>query len=243
MSVENLLKLAIQYEQSCLFGLVKEAKIRKLPNGKYRVLSEKDKNLGTYDTREKAVKRLKRVEYFKHFDHNSADDKSVIDLSDIDQFAYSAIVRKLHQNATPEQLREFLRLYKRQFDKSVKAGLHAPDKMALQTAMLKFNKQYKVKLPAKMVKVAAELGNAEQVGKYLSDIVRFTLQRLPTDKRSQATDNLKRKFLNLNETDISSKHLPMSSALGQSITFVKHILFNHDAKYVRGVLDSLAKHL
>ena len=109
--------------------------------------------------------------------------------------------------------------------------------------MLKFNKQHKVKLPAKMVKVAAELGNAEQVGKYLSDIVRFTLQRLPTDKRAQAVDNLKTKFLNLNETDISSKHLPLSSALGQSITFVKHILFNHDANYVRGVLDSLERHV
>ena len=75
-------------------------------------------------------KRLRAVEYFKHFDHGAADDKSVIDLSDIDQFAYSAIVRKLRQKATPAQVRDFLRLYKRQFDKSVKAGLHAPDKMA-----------------------------------------------------------------------------------------------------------------
>lgn len=33
---------------------------------KYRVNSKKGKNLGTYDTKEEAVKRLRQVEYFKH---------------------------------------------------------------------------------------------------------------------------------------------------------------------------------
>ena len=65
MTADKLLKLAAQYEQSCLSGLVKKAKIRKLPNGKYRVLSEKGKNMGTYDSREGAKKRLRAVEYFK----------------------------------------------------------------------------------------------------------------------------------------------------------------------------------
>jgi hypothetical protein len=41
------------------------------------------------------------------------------------------------------------------------------------------------------------------------------------------------------ETEIASKQLPESAALGQAITFVKHVLFNHDAKYVREVLNSL----
>ena len=58
MTADKLLKLAAQYEQSCLSGLVKEAKIRKLPNGKYRVLSEKGKNMGTYDSREGAKKKI-----------------------------------------------------------------------------------------------------------------------------------------------------------------------------------------
>lgn len=46
--------------------MIKESKIRKLPSGKWRVLSKKNKNLGTYDTKEEAVHRLRQVEYFKH---------------------------------------------------------------------------------------------------------------------------------------------------------------------------------
>lgn len=41
------------------------SKIVKKDN-KYQVQSEKGKNLGTYDTKEEAEKRLKQVEYFKH---------------------------------------------------------------------------------------------------------------------------------------------------------------------------------
>lgn len=33
---------------------------------KYRVVSESGRNLGTYDTRPEAEKRLRQVEYFKH---------------------------------------------------------------------------------------------------------------------------------------------------------------------------------
>jgi len=44
----------------------KEAYIRKLPNGKYRVYSEKGKNMGTFDSKEKAQKHLREIEYFKH---------------------------------------------------------------------------------------------------------------------------------------------------------------------------------
>ena len=42
--------------------------IRKLPNGQYRVLSEKGKNLGTYSTKDEAKKRLHLIEWFKHLD-------------------------------------------------------------------------------------------------------------------------------------------------------------------------------
>ena len=42
-----------------------QSKIVKKDN-KYQVQSEKGKNLGTYDTKEQAEKRLKQVEMFKH---------------------------------------------------------------------------------------------------------------------------------------------------------------------------------
>lgn len=243
--VNTILQMASIYEERCIQGLVKLAKIRKLPDGRYRVLSQKGKNLGTYKSRKGAEKRLKQVEYFKHFDHAGADDTAIIDLTDIDEFAYSAIMRKLREKASPEQVRQFLAVYKQQFDKAVKKRLHKPERIALQNAMVRFNKLHKVKLDKKMIKCAAvaELGNAQQVGKYLSDIVKFTLQRLPPDKQWNAVMRLKEKFSLLNESEISTKQLPESSAMGQAITFVKHVLFNHDAKYVREVLNSLVRFL
>jgi len=243
--VNDILQLAASFEQSCTQALVKLAKIRKLPNGRYRVLSQDGKNLGTYKSREGAKKRLKQVEYFKHFDHNDAKEGEVIDLRDADEFTFSAIMRKLRQEASNEQVKAFLKLFKAEFDKGVKAKIHKPEKVALQNTMVKFNKIHKIKIDKKLVKNAAvaELGTPEQVGKYLADICRFSLARVPADKQLQATERLKLKLYYLNEGEIASKVLPASSAIGQSITFVKHVLFNHDSHYVREVLNNIVRNL
>src|SRR5579864_108660 len=135
----NLLKLASTYEDQCIQDLVKIARIRKLPDGRYRVLSQTGKDLGTYKSRKGAEKRLKQVEYFKHLDKSKADDNPhSIDLTDIDEFSYSAIMRKLREKSSPEQVRQFLQLFKAQFDKAVKGKVNKPDRIALQNAVLKF---------------------------------------------------------------------------------------------------------
>lgn len=243
--IDALLQLVGTYENRCQQSLVKVARIRKLPGGRWRVLSEKGKNLGTSNSKEKAVKRLRQVEYYKHHDKNKAKDSPVVDLTGADEFAYSAIMRKLRQNGTPEQVKAFLKLFKAYFDKAVKGDKHSPDKIALQSAMIRFSKMYNVKLDKDMVKCAAvaELGNAEQVGRYLSDIVKFILNRIPTEKRPHALEVLKQKFAVMSENEIASKHLPQAAAYGQAITFVKHVLFNQDANYIRGVLNSLSRSL
>lgn len=58
-----------------LAGIFKEAVIKKQPSGKYRVQSMKGKNLGEFDSKEKAKKRLKQIEYFKYLDKNDAHDE------------------------------------------------------------------------------------------------------------------------------------------------------------------------
>jgi GH24 family phage-related lysozyme (muramidase) len=50
----------------------KEAYIKQIGPKKFRVYSEKGKNMGTYSSRAGAKERLKKIEYFKH--KNSADD-------------------------------------------------------------------------------------------------------------------------------------------------------------------------
>ncbi len=241
--INRILQLSDSFEKDCQ-GLNKLAFIRKLPSGKYRVLSESGKNLGTYDSRSAAEKRLKQVEYFKHVDKNDADDKS-IDLTDIDDFSFSAVMRKMRQNASKEQVRQFLGLFKKCFDKAVKEKLQEPEKVALQNSLVKFNKIHAVKLDKDLVKNAAisELGDPSLVGKYLADIVKFTLHRIEPDKREKAKESLRKKFYAFNADELAQREMPTTSAIGQSITFVKHVLFNHSPFYIREVLNHLVRNL
>lgn len=244
MNINALLQDMEDFELHCVATLGVIAKIREIEQGKYRVLSEDGKNMGTYKSKDKAKARLKQIEFFKHLDNNKANDEA-IDLTDADEVSYSAIMRKLNEKATQEQMLDFMKLFKLNFDKAIKAKLHKPDRIALQKTLVLFNKVHPIKLDKDMVKNAAiaELGNAEEVGKYLADIVKFTINRISPDNRQKSLNNLKQKFMELNPNDIGQKQMPASSALGQAITFTKHILFGHDANYVKKVLESLSRAL
>jgi len=236
--------MAYMYENVCL-SFTKESRIVKLPNDKYRVLSEKGKNLGTSNSKAEAKTRLKQIEYFKHKDDNKAEDSQHLDLTKTDEFSYSAIMRCLRQQASKEQVVDFLKLFKKEFDRAVKNKLQRPEKIALQNSLIKLNKIHPIKINRKLVKTAAisELGDPIWVGKYLADIIRFSLNRISADKRPLALNRLRNKIYNMNENEIGSKNMPATSSMGQSITFVKHVLFNHDPQYVRAVLNNITRNL
>jgi hypothetical protein len=172
----------------------------------------------------------------------SDDNQDVIDLMDADEFAYSAIMRKMRQKASKEQVMLFLKFFKDAFDSAVKKKLQKPEKVALQNSLIKFNKVHPIKLKKKLVKNAAvsELGDPALVGKYLSDIVKFTINKLSPDKRMSAIENLKHKFY---ADEVANKNMPASSSIGQSISFVKQILFGHSPQYIRVVLNNLVRNL
>lgn len=242
---DEILQLASKYESNCHGSLVKLARIRQLTNGKYRVFSRDGVPQGTFTSKDKAKKKLKELEYARNFDHQDAKDGEVIDLTDADDFTYSAIMRKMRKSAPKEVVQEFLAIFKQHFDRAVQKKLQKPERVALQNALVRFNKIHKVKINTKLVKNAAvaELGNAQQVGAYLANIVKFTLSRVDPAKRYDATISLQKKFNMMDAGEVSTKNLPQSAAVGQAITFVKHVLFGHDAKYVRDVLDSLVRSL
>jgi hypothetical protein len=248
--LDNFIEITDNYQNQCQ-EILKQAKIRKLPSGKYRVLSEKGKNLGTYPSQAEAKKRLKQVEYFKYLDSidkSNADDKKskkVIDLSKLEDKSLSALMRELNKSADKEQIEEFLKTYKKHFDEAIKNKLKNPDQIAFDHAFINLNDLFELKLNQKLVKKAAQadLGNPINVGNYLANIVKFLLRRISVAKRIPATNRLKNKFLALNENELSQKKMPASSSLGQSITFVKTVLFNHDPKYIREVLNNLVKFL
>jgi hypothetical protein len=245
---QQLLKLADTYYQGCQ-ELVKLAFIKKLPDGKWRVLSQKGKSLGTYDTKDEAVTRLRQVEYFKEHDQSKADDlaaqDNAIDLTEIDDFSYSAVMRKIRQKASKDQVREFLKLFKSYFDKAVKNKLQKPEKIALQNSLVRFSKIHPVKLNKKFVKNASvhELGDPAEVGSYLANIVRFTLNRLDPEKRNKAIESLRNKFYYLNADELALKVSPPTAGMGQAITFVKHVLFNQSPSYIREVLNNVSRNL
>ena len=140
---QNLIKLAEEYYQQ-LTQLSKIAYIRKLPNGKYRVFSEKGKNMGTYPSKEQAKKRLQQIEYFKH---KKASNNSILDLSDIEDLGYSSIMRKLNKNGNDDMTNCFLTIYKDCFDNSILKGEN--EDHILPKALLLFSKKYDINFPKK----------------------------------------------------------------------------------------------
>ena len=213
MNVSDTCKMAAEYNTLCN-AFLKEGFIKKLSDDKDHVVSEKSKNLS-------------------------------INLKGLEEFTYTAIMRELRKQANKEQILFFLKAFKNYFDSAVDKDLDSPAKIALQKTIVDFAKQYKIILNKKIIKnaVTTELGDAELVGKYLSDIVKFTLGRISPEKRPGSLNKMKGKIYYLNENELAAKKMPASASMGQSITFVKHVLFNHDPKYIRRVLNSLVRYL
>jgi hypothetical protein len=245
MSLTSLIKISDNYLQQCQ-QLVKLAKVKKLPSGKYRVLSQTGRNLGTYSSKKAAEKRLKQVEYFKYLDTLQVkDDKQEIDLSKLEEISLSSLMRELNKKATKEQVKKFLEIYKLHFDECIKNKIKDPAQTALQHSLIKFETLYKLKFNKKLVKNASitELGSPVTVGNYLANIVKFILTKISPAKRQNSINKVKQKIYNLNENELATKKMPASSSLGQSITFVKTVLFNQNPKYIREVLNSTVKFL
>jgi len=246
MITDNFIKIADLYQQQCQHAIVKSAKIKKLTSGKYRVLSQKNRNLGTFSSEKAAKKRLKQVEYFKYLDTLHLKPKKTIDLSKIKLFSLSAIMREINKKADKKTADKFMEIYKFYFDQAIKSKLKNISDIALDHALKKFKTLYNVKIKNKLVKVAAtlpSLGDPKTVGNYLANIVKFILNRISPAKRQKSLNKLKQKFYYLNENELGSKKMPASSSLGQSITFVKTVLFNHNPRYIREVLNNLVRYL
>ena len=70
--------------------MIKKSFIKQIGKNKFRVYSEKGRNLGTYESKEKAKKRLKQIEFFKH--KNNLDDN----FSEKGNIGYSDVKKKIN---------------------------------------------------------------------------------------------------------------------------------------------------
>lgn len=126
--------------------IIKIAYIRKMPNGKWRVFSEKGKTLGTYNSHEAAKKRLNQIEMFKHMKNKKASTEEVIDLSHLDDLSYSAIMRELRKQCSQEIINVFLSTFKNIFDTLITQGEKDPAEKALPATLILFSKYYPVEI-------------------------------------------------------------------------------------------------
>ena len=119
----------------------KIAFIKEISKGIWRVLSKKGRNLGTYDSKEQAEKRLKQVEFYKHWPfHPIRKKKSIEDLygkivlgeENIPEITstFSAEMRELRKN-NPDQVMNFLKQFNQSFQNSLQEGIDNPEQAAL----------------------------------------------------------------------------------------------------------------
>jgi hypothetical protein len=147
-----LMELASKYEEKYLnaisrLEIMKIAFIRKMPNGKWKIFSEKGKSLGEYLTKERAVKRLREIEYFKYKKKKRANNElGPIDLTSLKELAYSGVMRELRKQCDVETVQEFLEIFKKIFDAIVMNGEENPAEKAMPAAIVMFGKSHDIEL-------------------------------------------------------------------------------------------------
>jgi hypothetical protein len=200
------------------------AKLEK-KSGSWNIVS--DGNLwGSYETKTAGRQALREIE-FERFKKFSTEHP---------QMSYSATIRLLNKQYDEETVRKFQKLFKENFDKLYLAGNEEPEDEALEislAAMEHFHKNAN----------AIEMGDANFAGKRLSELVRFLLRRVPDAKRSAAIESARKKIYMINEYEMSRKKTAPNSSIGQSISIVKTILLEHNAEYIRNVLNALVRNL
>jgi len=212
-------------------GLVKTAIIRKLPNGKWTVMSLNGKPLGEYDTKSQAVKRLRQIEYFKNHKKKASSEPG-----------YSTIMRELNKNDEQDKMSTFQTVFKGTFDDAYMNGDEHPEEVALDKAMKAIASP---SYPETLSKAASaiEMGDPLYAGKYLAELIKFIMRRISSEKRQHSLDNLKKKIYYMNEYDMASKKAPNSAAIGTSIVLLKHILLGHSPTYIRNILNNIVRNL
>jgi transcription termination factor NusB len=183
-----------------------------------------------------------RIEsYTKEF-VNSCCERVLKKKASKEDSSYSSVMRELRKSYDEETVHKFQREFKDRFDAALVAGVEDPEKEVLDDAMkcITFKNN---KLMIEKIASAIDLGDPEYAGKYLSDVLKFVMRRISQERRVKSLENLRKKIYYLNEYEMAAKRVPPSSAIGQSITLLKHILLEHDPKYIRAVLNSVVKYI
>lgn len=124
--------------------IIKESYIRQISENKWRVFSEKGKNLGTFPSKAKAKKRLQQVEMFKHMDKRKKKSSLFYQWIKIStdkqkepetKYTYSYVMRKLRKDYSEADIKKFQQTFKNQFDTALEKKLSNPENIGLIAAL------------------------------------------------------------------------------------------------------------
>lgn len=190
--------------------------------------------MGTYTSkssekaRQKAKNRLKDVEYFKRNGNEKA----------LRLIKLAQIYENAHEYDKAEKLNQYIRLLKK--DASF---FDLPQ--ARKPKYTKTRKKY-TKPPkevSKEVRVLETHVDPKIMAAALYEVIRFVLAKVPENKRFKRRMRLKEKIMQLNPNILSTKRLPEASAIGQSLTIIKNMMFGKSQPYIAEVLREILKRL
>ena len=84
-------------------------------------------------------------------------ESNIIDLTNVDNFSYSAIMRELNKQCSIDQTKKFMQLYHNFFNECIKNK--NCNSIALQNSLIEFSKIYKIKISSKLLKTADIVSN------------------------------------------------------------------------------------
>lgn len=164
-----------------------------------------------------------------------ATKEHIIDLSEIESFTLSAFMRQLNKQCNEEEVKHFLKIYFDNFNQLVDSDKDS-EKNALRKSIKQFSKTIKIKKQA-----AVE--SPDVIADNLINIIHLLVTKIKTENQHKAISSIKQKLTGISINDLATKNMPASSAIGQSISFVKQILFDKDPVYIKTILTKVIQKL
>lgn len=177
----------------------------------------------------------KQIESFVFFVKNADKSRKTIDLTDIDSFTLSAVMRKLNERCDQETIKNFLDVYFECFNDLVDDSDNL-EQDALKKALEEFADEISIQKNA-------ALDSPDQISSHMVNIIHLLIQKIKPESRAGAVQSLKSKLSAVDVNDMANKNMPASSAIGQSISFVKNILFDKDPTFIKNILAEVVNKL
>lgn len=164
-----------------------------------------------------------------------ANKEADIDLSETESFTLSGVMRQLNKQCSEKEIEQFLKIYFNNFNELTDTDKDF-EKKCLVLSLKDFSKIVAIKKQA-----ATE--PPDVIADNLINIIHLLVTKIKSENQSKAIASIKQKLSTVSINDLATKNMPASSAIGQSISFVKQILFDKDPAYIKTILTKVIQKL